>query len=90
MTALFRDEVVQKRLTEIGVPLGITPGWMKLFSACLVAVLVAGALLVAFGNFARKARVTGFLVPDKGLIKVIAPHDGRISERQVEEGQHVQ
>ena len=89
MSKLFRDEVIQRRLSEIGVPSGITHGWMKLFALTLAAMIAAASTGVAFGSYARKARVGGFLVPDKGLIKVVATRGGRIAERRVEEGQHV-
>ena len=89
MSKLFRDEVIQRRLSEIGVPSGITHGWMKLFALTLAAMIAAASTGVAFGSYARKARVGGFLVPDKGLIKVVATRGGRIAERRVDEGQHV-
>jgi membrane fusion protein len=89
MSTLFRDEVVQKRLSEIGVPLGITSGWMKLYTITLIGMLIAGGCAIAFGSYARKARVAGFLVPDKGLIKALSPREGRITERKVVEGDHV-
>jgi membrane fusion protein len=89
MTKLFRDEAVQRKLLDIGVPLDITSSWMKILAAVLCVLVLAGIVLTVFGSYSHKARVMGFLIPDKGLIKVIAPHEGRISERHAKEGQHV-
>ena len=86
---LFRDEVIQRRMSEIGVPLGVTRSWTKLFVIALCGSLGVAGLAVTYGSYSRKAHVNGFLFPDKGLIKVISTHVGRISELHVIEGQHV-
>ena len=86
---LFRDEVIQRRMSEIGVPLGITRSWTKLYVTALSATLVIASLVVTYGSYSRKAHVNGYLLPDKGLIKVISTHAGRIAELHVVEGQHV-
>ncbi len=90
MAQLFRDEVVQRRLSEIGVPLGVAGCWTRVFVAVLSAALIAGFILVTMGSYSRKSRVSGFLVPDKGLIKVMPLHVGRVTELRVMEGQHVE
>jgi membrane fusion protein len=57
-----------------------------------LAALLFAALIVAFacyGQFARKAHVSGYVTPDKGLIKVFAPSIGIVVERRVSEGQQV-
>ncbi|MBV8660296.1 MAG: HlyD family efflux transporter periplasmic adaptor subunit [Burkholderiales bacterium] len=53
-----------------------------------VAVLIAGAVVafLTFAQYASKARVTGMLVPEQGLIKVYTPQPGVVSERKVREG----
>ncbi|MFC7398187.1 HlyD family secretion protein [Chelatococcus sp. GCM10030263] len=88
-TPLFREEVVGRELDQIGVPLGMTTGWMRLFALCLTVAVVAALVGVTVGSYTRKERVVGFLVPDKGLIKVISPRDGRVVERHVREGNGV-
>src|SRR6266536_2089210 len=89
MSRLFRNEVIERRLSEIGVPLGVTNGWMNLYVVVLAVAILAGFATVAMGSYSRKSRVFGFLVPDKGLIKVLPLHAGRITELRVAEGQHV-
>jgi membrane fusion protein len=52
-----------------------------------VAVLV-GAFLWT-GEYARKARVTGFLAPDRGVIRLLAPQAATVVEAHAREGQQV-
>jgi membrane fusion protein len=62
-----------------------------------VTVLTAGALVVLvlvlaflfFGEYTRKARIGGVLVPDLGVIRLVPPVQGRVLERHVQEGQAV-
>jgi membrane fusion protein len=88
-TPLFREEVVGRELDQMGVPLGVTTGWMRLFALCLTVAVIGAILGIVFGAYTRKERVTGFLVPDKGLIKVSPSRDGRVIERPVREGDKV-
>ncbi|MGK9233238.1 HlyD family secretion protein [Inquilinus limosus] len=87
---LFRNAFGTAIESDVGVPLGVTAWWSRLYGACLAALIVAAAAAVGFGAYARKAQVSGFLVPDKGLIKVLSTHAGQILEQHVVEGQHVE
>lgn len=89
MSKLFREEVAQRHLSGVGVPLGITGIWTKLYAILLVIAIVAGISMVVFGSYSRKARVSGFLVPDTGLVRVFPGRNGSVTERRVEEGQQV-
>lgn len=89
-TGLFRPEALQRQDNPAlgGVRL-ITPP-----SATFLVMLAAaiGVLLIAFavwGEYTRKVHVTGFLAPDKGLIKVLPPLAGTLIEKRVKEGQQV-
>ncbi|MGZ5130068.1 MAG: HlyD family efflux transporter periplasmic adaptor subunit [Caldimonas sp.] len=42
-----------------------------------------------FGEYTRKARVTGYLVPDRGVIRLAAPQAATVLESQVSEGKRV-
>jgi membrane fusion protein len=86
---LFRSHSLDQPLSEIGVPLGMTRGWTKLYVFALVVTMTLGALTATLGAYARKSRVSGFLVPDKGLMKIYTPHAGHIADLKVVEGQHV-
>src|SRR5690606_16737864 len=53
---------------------------------------VLAGLVVLFGSvgeYTRKARVSGYLAPSAGLIKVYAPAAGTLIEKRVAEGQRV-
>lgn len=87
---LFRSEALAHQQSRgLGqVILATSPG------STLLGLLafVTAALVVAFacyGEFARKAHVSGYLIPDKGLIKVYASAAGTVVERRVAEGQQV-
>ena len=56
-----------------------------LIGAVVVAIIIG---LIA-GSYARKEVVYGWLRPDKGLVKVIAPQLGTVSAVHVGENQHV-
>ena len=66
---LFRDAALQGRLGDIGVPPEVAPLWSRIFAFGLIATIIALGLLITFGSYARKARVSGFL-------KEIAYQDG--------------
>ena len=51
---------------------------MRMAAGVAVAVVVALGLLLTFGEYTRKVRVMGQLVPSAGAIKVVAPQFGRM------------
>lgn len=53
----------------------------------LVAVAVAAYL--SLGEYTRKARVVGYLVPDRGLIRLATPQPATVVESHVAEGRAV-
>lgn len=87
---LFREETESARANAwLGRIVLIRP--IAFSVLCVLAMLVV-ALLAAFfilGEYSRKARVTGTLVPAGGVSKVIAPQAGRIELLQVHEGEIV-
>lgn len=57
----------------------------------LSVLLVVSVLFFAFhGEYTRKAHVSGYLTPNKGLIKIYAPQPGTLIEKHVKEGQVVE
>lgn len=90
-TGLFREEALQQKgHSGMGdVRLSTPPS--TLFLTMVAAAI--GIMLIAFaiwGEYTRKVHVTGFLVPDKGLIKVFPSLAGTLIEKRVKEGQKVQ
>jgi membrane fusion protein len=51
--------------------------------------LVLVLAFLFFGEYTRKARIGGVLVPDLGVIRLVPPVPGRVLERHVQEGQTV-
>jgi membrane fusion protein len=90
MPPLFRPEVLQARQQAWlgGIQL-IRPLSLTLLSACAVgaALLVLGYLFL--GEYTRKARVGGVLVPDLGVIRLMPPEPATVLERHAREGQAV-
>ncbi len=88
--SLFRHEVLESRQSRWlgGIVLGQPPGpWLltglAVFSSALV---IAFAVL---GDYTRRTRVTGQLVPSLGVASVTSPAVGTLAQVRVQEGQRV-
>ena len=87
---LFRSEVIEARRSQWLGPVLLTPRPSHRLFAVLAILAIAGIVsLLAFGEFTRKANVTGWLVPDKGLVQVFAPLQGVVTEVFHREGEVV-
>jgi len=87
---LFRQAAVDaQRDTLCGsVLLARQPHW-RLLTAAVTLLTTAIVAFLFFGEYTRKERVSGYLVPTQGLIKIFTPQPGTIRERRVVEGQLV-
>jgi membrane fusion protein len=91
MTALFRPEAVahaRGRLSGeviLGAPLSLR--FLGLF---LAGVVLAALTFAACATYARKANVTGWLVPDFGFIRATASTAGLVTAILVKEGDQVE
>lgn len=87
---LFRAEALEssrdRLFGEVALhrPLSIT-----ILTGCAAAIVVAIVAFIFWGDYTRKARVTGYLAPSLGLIRVQAPETGTLIEKNVREGQAV-
>ena len=90
MAALFRTEVLEHRERDwLGSIQLIRPVSLAVLTVlALVAAVAVGSFLV-FGEYTRKARVAGYLVPDRGLIRLMAPQAATVIESHVAEGRAV-
>lgn len=90
MSTLFREEVfTAKRHTWLGEIVLIRPTSFA-FLTCVTALIVAVMLSYLFwGEYTRKAKAIGYIVPNAGLIKVAPQQAGIVSELRVHEGQSV-
>lgn len=88
--SLFRQQVLQSRQSRWlgGIVLGqpLRP-WLLTGLAVLAAAAVV--LLLVRGEYTRRTRVTGQLVPSLGMASVAAPGAGTLAQVRVQEGQRV-
>jgi membrane fusion protein len=90
MSLLFRPEVADaQRQQWLGQVQLVRPLSLSVLSAAVLCTLVLTVAFLFFGEYTRKARVGGVLVPDRGVIRLVPPAHGRVLERQVVEGQVV-
>lgn len=87
---LFRTEALQaRRHSWLGeVVLDQAPS-ARLLAAGVLLAGIGVVLLLAFGEYTRRTRVIGQLVPTQGLATVVAPVAGVIAELGVQEGQRL-
>jgi membrane fusion protein len=88
--SLFRPESIQgQQQAWLGSIQLIRPVSLAVLTAsALIVVALVGTALVE-GRYTRKAHITGFLMPDKGLLRLVSPQSGTVLERRVVEGQAV-
>jgi len=87
---LFRREALEHRRQDwLGSIQLIRPVSLSVLTGLVVltAAVVAGYLTL--GEYTRKARVSGYLVPDRGVIRLVPPQAAMVVEAQATEGQAV-
>jgi len=90
MGALFRPEVAEaQRQNWLGHVQLVRPLSLSLFTVGALVTLMLVLAFLFFGEYTRKARIGGVLVPDLGVIRLVPPIQGRVLERRVHEGQSV-
>jgi membrane fusion protein len=90
VVSIFRPEVLESQRTswvgEIQLIRPLPLAWLT--GAVLCAAVALGAFLT-LGEYTRKVRVAGVLVPDRGVIRLVAPQDAVLQERRVADGAQV-
>jgi membrane fusion protein len=87
---LFRPEAFKRyRHEPYGEIILIRPLGLTLLVCLAIAMVLAALTFLICGHYTNKARVSGVLLPDKGLIKLYAPQASRIVACHVHEGQQV-
>ncbi|HKW82988.1 MAG TPA: HlyD family efflux transporter periplasmic adaptor subunit, partial [Burkholderiaceae bacterium] len=90
MASLFRPEALEHRQRDwLGSIQLVRPVSLALLTALVVVVAAAVAAYLVWGEYTRKARVSGYLVPDRGLIRLMAPQAATVIESHVAEGRSV-
>ena len=68
----------------------VTPRASYTILTAVVVLLVCGVIwLLAFGEFTRKVRLIGWLAPERGLIEIVAPQAGVLTQVTAQEGLEV-
>ncbi len=90
MSSLFRAEVIEgRRQGWLGSIQLIRPVPLQVLTGLVAITAILVAIYFSLGEYTRKARVTGYLVPDQGVIRLLAPQAATVLERHVVEGQAV-
>jgi len=87
---LFRHEVLSSRKQEwLGAVQLTRPVSLWAATGFVLGVAVIVFSFLWTGEYARKARVSGFLAPDRGVIRLVAPQAATVVESHAREGQTV-
>jgi membrane fusion protein len=88
---LFRPEVMAERQTQwLGTVLLEPRVSHAMFTTIAVAAGLAVLALLLFGSYTRKAHINGWLVPQQGLARIVAPQFGVVTRIHVREGMTVE
>jgi len=84
---LFRQQALDKQQIRLYGPVLLRqPVSYLIIFFCLFVFSILSFLLLIFGEFARKETVSGFLVPQAGLLKIKSSRAGFVSQLPVVEG----
>lgn len=87
---LFRSEVIEARRSQWMGTVLLTPRIShRVFAILALLAVAAMAALLILGSYTRKASVTGWLVPEQGLVQIFAPQQGVVTEVFHKEGEQV-
>lgn len=88
---LFRPEALagQDHKGWLGQVQVLPPLSLQLLTAAAVGSLFLVGAFLGLTEYTRKARVSGYLVPDRGVLRVNAPQTATVLSRLVSEGQQV-
>lgn len=88
--SIFREEVLENRRDRLhGTIVLAQPVSANILVGTLFAVILAAAVWVAAGSYARVETVPGSLITDIPSAKVVAPQSGIVADMLVAEGQRV-
>jgi membrane fusion protein len=87
MSALFREEALENQRERLwGDVLLIQPLSFYLITGAVVIIVSLIGLFLIYGTYARRENVSGYLVPDRGLVKIFAEQPGIVTKTYVKEG----
>ncbi|MCV2352771.1 HlyD family efflux transporter periplasmic adaptor subunit [Paucibacter sp. B2R-40] len=87
---LFRPEAIQgQQKAWLGSIQLLRPLSLKVLSFTAIMAVVAVAVFLSKAEYTRKARVSGYLLPDRGVLRVSTAQAATVLTREVSEGQSV-
>ncbi|MBS0453566.1 MAG: HlyD family efflux transporter periplasmic adaptor subunit [Proteobacteria bacterium] len=90
LSDLFRQEAIEyKRGNWLGEILLSRPVSYAIFSALSISIAASALAYLTWGEYTKKTRTSGYLVPDQGLIKIYPQQAGAVAFLKVSEGQIV-
>lgn len=90
MANLFRAEALESRQREwLGSVQLTRPVSLAVLTGFVIVTAIAVAGYLIAGEYTRKARVSGYLVPDRGMIRLVATQAGTVLESHASEGGRV-
>lgn len=91
MSDLFRKEVVDQQSQRLqGEVVLAVPLTTRLLALVAIAIVVAVAVFVSTASYARKEMVSGWLTPERGVVRASALTGGQLEALLVDEGDVVQ
>ena len=87
---LFRKQAIEHQGNRLYGDVALTTPVSTWALTGLIGTIITGIGIALFlGSYARKETVSGWLISDKGLVKIVSPQLGTIATVHVEEGQAV-
>lgn len=88
---LFRAEVLAEQQSQwLGTVLLAPRVSFRLFTTFALGAIAALLALLWFGDYTAKARINGWLVPEKGVIRIYSQQPGIVADLPVAEGEPVE
>jgi len=89
MPQLFRDQAVRHKLSKPSGTVLNYSRWTRPVAGASAALSIGLLILIVFGHYTRAVAVSGYLVPEGGILRVFAPQSGVIVEKHIKAGDHV-
>ncbi len=87
---IFRREAVNHQNDTVHGDIIIPASFGMVFTAiATIGLLVLIFSFLYFGQYTRKAHLSGLVMPSSGLIKVTPQYSGFVTHMEVTEGEHV-
>ena len=81
ISSLFRQEALDhKRDTWLGEVLITRPTSFGVLTAMFLCIALGTLIYLGWGEYTKKARVSGYLVPDQGLLKIFSQQTGAVTQ----------